>query len=262
MRAVRRAPIPDAAHRRRETRDPPDRFACAHGRQHDAVLHHRDQRPGAQGPAGGHLRRPAVHRPGALGLLFVADYQKWMDLFAAPGSTRWTACRRGHPGVGDLLLACCDALIAAQNAAIAAESLGIGSCYIGDIMEQAETMPSCSACRGTPSPSLCSASVVRRPGRTSPSGTKSTSYTGTHTEASARTNCERSRTTSTAHTPRAASRPAPTRTSGTSTRASSPPVLGGDEPVGEVVDRAVDGDGRLVSSPVSPRSYNPSSARR
>ena len=31
-----------------------------------------------------------------------------------------------------------DALIAAQNAVTAAESLGIGSCYIGDIMENAE----------------------------------------------------------------------------------------------------------------------------
>ena len=36
------------------------------------------------------------------------------------------------------MLACSDALIAAQNAVIAAESLGIGSCYIGDILEQAE----------------------------------------------------------------------------------------------------------------------------
>ncbi len=31
-----------------------------------------------------------------------------------------------------------DALIAAQNAVTAAESMGIGSCYIGDIMENAE----------------------------------------------------------------------------------------------------------------------------
>ena len=35
-------------------------------------------------------------------------------------------------------LASCDALIAAQTAAIAAESLGIGSCYIGDISEHYE----------------------------------------------------------------------------------------------------------------------------
>jgi hypothetical protein len=43
------------------------------------------------------------------------------------------------PQEGDLFLACSDALIAAQNAVIAAESFGIGSCYIGDIMEQYET---------------------------------------------------------------------------------------------------------------------------
>jgi FMN reductase (NADPH)/FMN reductase [NAD(P)H] len=42
------------------------------------------------------------------------------------------------PEEGDLFLACCDALIAAQNAVIAAESFGIGSCYIGDIMEKYE----------------------------------------------------------------------------------------------------------------------------
>lgn len=73
-------------------------------------------------------------------LVFVADLQKWTDLFAvsdvsaAPGATH-----RDIPGPGDLLLACSDALIAAQNSVIAAESLGIGSCYIGDILEQAET---------------------------------------------------------------------------------------------------------------------------
>lgn len=36
------------------------------------------------------------------------------------------------------MLAVSDTLIAAQNAVIAAESLEIGSCYIGDIMEQCE----------------------------------------------------------------------------------------------------------------------------
>ncbi len=73
-------------------------------------------------------------------LLFVADYQKWMDLFAVAGVDEMEGVPKGvTPGPGDLMLACCDALIAAQNAVIAAESLGIGSCYIGDIMEQAET---------------------------------------------------------------------------------------------------------------------------
>ena len=34
--------------------------------------------------------------------------------------------------------ACADALIAAQNTVVAAESLGVGSCYIGDILENCE----------------------------------------------------------------------------------------------------------------------------
>lgn len=73
-------------------------------------------------------------------LLFVADFQKWMDLFGACGCDELPGVPHGvTPGLGDLLLACNDALIAAQNAVVAAESLGIGSCYIGDIMELGET---------------------------------------------------------------------------------------------------------------------------
>lgn len=74
-------------------------------------------------------------------LLFLADYQRWMDYFTVCDidsfceSEKWT---QRAPQEGDLLLACCDALIAAQTAVIAAESLGIGSCYIGDIMENYE----------------------------------------------------------------------------------------------------------------------------
>jgi len=72
-------------------------------------------------------------------LLFVADFQKWTDLFAVSDvESVQGVVHRSTPGLGDLMLACSDALIAAQNAVIAAESLGIGSCYIGDIMEQAE----------------------------------------------------------------------------------------------------------------------------
>ena len=73
-------------------------------------------------------------------LVFVADLQKWIDLFAVAGAREMPGvAHRATPGPGDLLLACCDAVIAAQNAVVAAESLGIGSCYIGDVMEQAET---------------------------------------------------------------------------------------------------------------------------
>jgi len=65
-------------------------------------------------------------------LIFCADCKKWYDAYVA------TDCNPRKPGVGDLLLAVCDAVIAAQNAVTAAESLGIGSCYIGDVMENCE----------------------------------------------------------------------------------------------------------------------------
>ena len=65
-------------------------------------------------------------------LIFCADCKKWYDAFLFAG------CEPRLPGVGDLLLAVSDANIAAQNAVTAAESLGIGSCYIGDIMENCE----------------------------------------------------------------------------------------------------------------------------
>ena len=65
-------------------------------------------------------------------LIFCADCKKWYDAYVA------TDCAPRKPGVGDLLLAVCDAVIAAQNAVTAAESLGIGSCYIGDVMENCE----------------------------------------------------------------------------------------------------------------------------
>ena len=65
-------------------------------------------------------------------LVFCADYQKWYDAFEAGG------CEPRKPGMGDLMLAVTDTAIAAQNAVVAAQSLGIGSCYIGDIMENCE----------------------------------------------------------------------------------------------------------------------------
>lgn len=66
-------------------------------------------------------------------LIFCADMQKWYDAFVEGG------CAPRQPALGDLLLAVSDANIAAQNAVVAAQSLGIGSCYIGDVMEHCET---------------------------------------------------------------------------------------------------------------------------
>jgi FMN reductase (NADPH)/FMN reductase [NAD(P)H] len=97
-------------------------------------------------------------------LLFLADYQRWYDYFLRSGVEQLCE-QRGEPlrrpEEGDLLLACCDALIAAHTAVLAAESLGIGSCYIGDIMENYEihrklfdlpayALPICLVCFGYP----------------------------------------------------------------------------------------------------------------
>lgn len=77
-----------------------------------------------------------------LSLVFLADFTRWTQLFEASGAVEM-AKEQGHswtgPSIGDFLLGCSDALAAAQNAVIAAQSLGVGSCYIGDIMEQYET---------------------------------------------------------------------------------------------------------------------------
>ena len=65
-------------------------------------------------------------------LVFCADCRKWYHAFLEYG------CDPRKPGVGDLMLAVSDTNIAAQNAVVAAQSLGIGSCYIGDITEHFE----------------------------------------------------------------------------------------------------------------------------
>jgi nitroreductase len=99
-------------------------------------------------------------------LLFLADYQRWHDYYLTCDVQQF--CQRNdmvmrHPEEGVLMLACCDALIAAQTAVIAAESMGMGSCYIGDIMENCEvhqalfdlpryTFPICLLCLGYPAP--------------------------------------------------------------------------------------------------------------
>ena len=65
-------------------------------------------------------------------LAFCADVRRWHRAFLAAGADA------REPGVGDLMLAVEDTMIAAQNAVTAAESLGLGSCYIGDILERRE----------------------------------------------------------------------------------------------------------------------------
>ncbi|MDD5370013.1 MAG: nitroreductase family protein [Anaerolineaceae bacterium] len=99
-------------------------------------------------------------------LLFLADYQRWYDYYQVSGVEN--ICRQRElpmrtPQEGDLLLACSDALISAQTAVTAAEALGIGSCYIGDIVEHYEehrklfelppyALPITLVCFGRPTP--------------------------------------------------------------------------------------------------------------
>lgn len=65
-------------------------------------------------------------------LVFCSDYKKWYKLY------EYGNCEPRKLGLGDFLLSTSDAVIAAQNSVVAAESLGIGSCYIGDIIENYE----------------------------------------------------------------------------------------------------------------------------
>mgnify|MGYP002514890141 CR=1 FL=1 len=65
-------------------------------------------------------------------LIFCADYRRWYDVFCK------FVDEVRKPDMGDLFLAQADTLIAAQNAVVAAHSLGLGSCYIGDITENFE----------------------------------------------------------------------------------------------------------------------------
>jgi len=66
--------------------------------------------------------------------VFVADYKKWHETFLV------NDLNPRELGTGDLILAASDAVIAAQNTVVAAQSLGLGSCYIGDIIENCESI--------------------------------------------------------------------------------------------------------------------------
>lgn len=65
-------------------------------------------------------------------LVFLADTRRWYNSYLVAGA------QPRDPSAGDLMLAFADACIAAQNIVVAAESLGLGSCYIGDILENKE----------------------------------------------------------------------------------------------------------------------------
>ena len=76
-------------------------------------------------------------------LIFLADQHKWNrynQLKGVPEYARAEGIGFREPGLSDLLLAFEDTMIAAHSAVIAAESLEIGSCYIGSTLVNDEEL--------------------------------------------------------------------------------------------------------------------------
>ena len=67
-------------------------------------------------------------------LMFLADLRRWRRGYELAG------CSPRKPGPGDLMVAVEDVCIAAQNCVVAADALGLGSCYVGDAAERYEEM--------------------------------------------------------------------------------------------------------------------------
>ena len=93
-------------------------------------------------------------------LVFCADYKRWFDMY----KTLDLGEELRVPGEGDFLLAMADTIIAAHASVVAADALGYGSCYIGDIIENCDTQreilglpeyvkPVCMAVYGRPTQS-------------------------------------------------------------------------------------------------------------
>lgn len=67
-------------------------------------------------------------------LVFCVDYRRWFKLF----ETLDLGEELRRPGEGDFMLAMADTIIAAHASVVAADALGYGSCYIGDIIENCD----------------------------------------------------------------------------------------------------------------------------
>lgn len=84
--------------------------------------------------------QPFIEKAPAI-LIFLADMQRCFDYYNYSGVKEYCDINSldfTSPNEANFLLSTSDAIIAAQNAVIAAEALGIGSCYIGDIIENCE----------------------------------------------------------------------------------------------------------------------------
>lgn len=72
--------------------------------------------------------------------IFLADIERWYHWIADGGSEERIGKKVRKPGIGDFHLAMQDAIITSEYAAIAAEALGLGSCFIGDVIENYEEL--------------------------------------------------------------------------------------------------------------------------
>ncbi len=74
-------------------------------------------------------------------LVFCADYRKWYDLFLQHEE------EVRKPGMGDFMLASCDALIAAQNAVVAASAWELDPVILEIFWSGTRRTGSCFICR-------------------------------------------------------------------------------------------------------------------
>jgi len=72
--------------------------------------------------------------------VFLADLERWYSWMVESGCKDRIGKDVRKPGIGDFHLAMQDAIITSEYAAIAAEGLGLGSCFIGDIIENYESL--------------------------------------------------------------------------------------------------------------------------
>ena len=84
-------------------------------------------------------KQPAI-RKAPMVLVFCADYRRWNIIFEG-----MTESGR-NPQEGEYQLAVVDTVVAAQNAVLAAEALGLSSVYLGDIMEHYEDRAAALGC--------------------------------------------------------------------------------------------------------------------
>lgn len=72
--------------------------------------------------------------------VFLADIERWFRWMKNGGSEERIKKEVRFPDLGDMHLALQDAIITSSYASIAAEALGLGSCFIGDIIENYEKL--------------------------------------------------------------------------------------------------------------------------